>query len=161
MLIKKPVFKSVRDAANAVGTLAISPYANNIGEERESVMLEYTFRLEEFHVKEESGWETPFVCLWAEADFFFLYVKERDLTTGKETYIIVDGVHNDDSTVFKYHDDLLDLIMRCMLVGYIPIVLLKAMADYGRCDEEMYSDFTNIFGECIEHVEDVLEMFEQ
>ncbi|MNM30494.1 hypothetical protein D3C81_410550 [compost metagenome] len=153
MLIKKPVFPSVRAAASAVGSLALAPYSGD------EVRREYVNRLEEFQVK-DGDWETPFVCLWGEADFFFLYVDSRDLTTGKETYIIVDGVANDDPTINKYHDDMLHLIQRCMLVGYIPVVLMEAMADYGRCEEEMFSDFMNIFGELVDHVEDILEMFE-
>lgn len=153
MLIKKPVFPSVRDAASAVSSLAIAPYSDD------EVRREYVNRLEEFQVK-GADWETPFVCLWGEGDFFFLYIESRDLTTGKETYVIVDGCSYIDPTINKYHDDLLQLIQRCMLVGYIPVVLMQAMDDYGRCDEEMFSDFMNIFGELVEHVEDILEMFE-
>lgn len=153
MLIKKPVFPSVRAAASAVGSLALAPYSDD------EVRREYVNRLEEFQVK-DGDWETPFVCLWGEADFFFLYVDSRDLTTGKESYVIVDGVGNDDPTINKYHDDMLHLIQRCMLVGYIPVVLMEAMADYGRCEEDMFSDFMNIFGELVDHVEDILEMFE-
>jgi hypothetical protein len=151
MLMKKTVFPSLRAAIQTLGAMALAPYTNKLGEEVEDTELEYSNQLAEYRVKEDDQ-EFSIIVLWGIADYFFLY----DLDPNN--LVMVDGVHNDDQSYPKLNDDILDLLQRCMLVGYVPKTLLKAIRDYGRGGPE--GDFENIFGELIDYVEDILEGLE-
>ncbi|MNO14061.1 hypothetical protein D3C76_37010 [compost metagenome] len=149
MLIKKPVFKSVNDAVRAISLMALSPYGKNAGDSLPETVVEQTFRIEEYRILEDRV-DSSIVAMWGDADFFYVYRNE------KGQVIIVDGVHNDDPSVQKIDDDILHLLQRCMLANYVPRALLQAINEYGRGGPQ--GDFVNIFGDCIDHVEDILEV---
>lgn len=151
MLMKKTVFPSLHAAINTLGTMALAPYTNKLGEEVDDTELEYSNAIAEYRVK-EGGLEFSLIVLWGVADYFFLH----DLDP--ENLVIIDGMHHDDQSYPKLNDDILALLQRCMLVGYVPKTLLKAIHDYGR--EGPPGDFENIFGELLDYVEDVLEGLE-
>jgi hypothetical protein len=151
MLMKKTVFPSLHAAINTLGTMALAPYTNKLGEDVDDTELEYSTAIAEYRVK-EGDLEFSLIVLWGVADYFFLH----DLDP--ENLVIIDGMHHDDQSYPKLNDDILALLQRCMLVGYVPKTLLKAIHDYGR--EGPPGDFENIFGELLDYVEDVLEGLE-
>ncbi|MNN76628.1 hypothetical protein D3C81_1930270 [compost metagenome] len=87
--------------------------------------------------------------MWGEGDYFVVY------QDGQGHLVIEDGVHRDDSDQQELDDDILQMLKRCMLVGYVPRALLQAINEYGRNGPPY--DFVNIFGDCVDHVEDILE----
>lgn len=151
MLIKKPVFPTLRDAVRVFGSMALSPYGKNAGDGIEEIVVERQYELEEYRYKDGNEVHSV-VALWGNGDYFFAYGGEQG------EIVIVDGVHNNDNQQEKVSDEILNLLKRCMLVGYVPRALLQAVRDYGRGGPE--GDFENIFGDCMDHVEDILESLE-
>jgi hypothetical protein len=151
MLMKKTVFPSLRAAIMTLGTMALAPYTNKLGEEVDDTELEYSNVVAEYRVKEDDR-EFSVIVLWGIADYFFLYDLDPD------NLVMVDGLHNDDQSHQKLSDNILEVLQRCMLVGYVPKTLLKAIHDYGRGGP--HGDFENVFGELLDYVEDVLEGLE-
>lgn len=160
-LIKKPVYNNLRAAIRSFGGMALSPFAKGTIDTVDAVVPERTYELEEYEYKTPAG-NRSVIAMWGEADYFVLYA-DTDVNAqyigSRDMYVqILDGVHEDDNTHQQLDEDLLHLLARCMLVGYVPKALLKAIHDYGRGGPQ--GDFTNIFGECIDNVEDILESFE-
>lgn len=151
MLINKPIFPSLSRAVSAFSKMTLSPYGKGAGDSIEEIVKERTYELDEYWYK-AGGTLLPVAVMWGEGDYFYIYPKESG------EHVIIDGVHEDDPAHQKaFSDELLRMLKRCMLAGYVPHALLRAMHDYGRGGPD--GDFENIFGDAIDHVEDILECF--
>lgn len=151
MLMKKTVFKSLDFAKMTLSSMALAPYTNKLGEDVDEIEKEYTNQLAEYTILED-GREFSIIVLWGVSDVFFVHDKDPD------NLVILDDAHDEGVDVPKIAEPILQLLKRCMLVGYVPKTLLKAIREHGR--ESDFEDFDNVFGELIEYVETVLEGME-
>lgn len=161
-LIKKPVYNNLRAAIRSFGGMALSPYGKHDSDEIEGTVTERTYELEEYEFKTESA-NRSVIAMWGEGDYFVLYedngIGSQYIASRDISICIIDAVHEEDQTEYpSVGEDILNLLARCMLVGYVPKALLKAIHDYGRGGVD--GDFVNIFGDCIDNVEDILDSFE-
>lgn len=145
MQILKPVFNSLEDLITTVGDLAIAPSMNG------QVNAEYSMRLQELGVNENEKKYTV-VCLWGLGDSFIVHDINPSGIAIVDCALEIGAV---DRPISAY---ILNVIMRCMLVGYVPVNLLQAISENGRVLDEKH--FNASYSELINYVEGVVKSFE-
>lgn len=147
MLIKELIFRDLDIAMSTLSQMALAPCENH------EVRPEYENYIEEFRVR-DGVYTFSLIALWGEGDVFFIHDKDP------KAIEIIDHVHlNDPDHAPKVHLQLLQLLKRCAMVGYVPVNLLSAIRLKGR--EGVYQQFLDEYNELIDYVNDVVEGLEE